>query len=78
MDIDDGTKLGRLQRSSNEVQGPWFYRDKTQAATCGLPIGASMKDDEDYPATYLVYVLFVLFVIVGTAVSSIFLFVGTS
>lgn len=37
-----------------------------------------MKDDEDYPATYLVYVLIVLFVIVGTAVSSIFLFVGTS
>jgi hypothetical protein len=37
-----------------------------------------MKDDEDYPATYLAYVLIVLFVIVGTAVSSIFLLVGTS
>lgn len=35
-----------------------------------------MKDDEDYPLTYLAYVLTVLFVIVGTAAGAIFLFVS--
>lgn len=36
-----------------------------------------MADDDDYPLSYLAYVFFVLVVIVGMAVDSIFLFTGT-